>query len=226
MKVVKLILTTNSLFNEILSSQTANRTVKQQRIVIAAIRLFAEKGYSNTSTAEIAKVAEVSEASIFKQYVTKDRLLLSLVVPYIKEFFPSKANETINQIISKADSTFEGFIRAFLKNRIAFIVENREIFQVLIKEIIYKEELKNELLPYFSELVTPLMTKVIELFKERGELIDIPITRILKLIFTFIGGFVASRFVLLNQESINDEEIEDAIHFIINGIQKASFDNK
>ncbi|WP_314590929.1 TetR/AcrR family transcriptional regulator [Paenibacillus terrigena] len=215
----------NNLFNEILSAQSIKRTVKQQRIVDASIRLFSEKGYSNTSTAEIAKVAEVSEASIFKQYGTKDNLLLSLIVPYIKEFFPSLANEAMDQIISNADSTFEGFLRAFLKNRIEFITGNKEIFQVLIKEIIYKEELKKEFLPYFHEIVIPRITKFIALFKERGELIDIPIDKILKLLFTFISGFIVSHFVLLNKESISNEEVEDVICFVMDGIRKSSSDH-
>lgn len=211
---------TNNLLNAILSSQSVKLSVKQERIVEAAIRLFAEKGYSNTSTAEIAKVAEVSEASIFKQYGTKDKLLLSLIVPHLKEFFPSIADEVIGQI-SKANSTFEGFLTAFLKNRVEFGLENKEIFQVIIKELIYNEELKSEIIPYIFEVVTSRITQVIDFFKERGELNDIPTDRILKLLFTFIGGFFASRFVLLNKESINDEEIEDAIRFIMDGIRKS-----
>ncbi len=181
-------MTTRNLFNEILAVKSAQRTEKQQRIVEAAIRLFAEKGYSNTSTAEIAKAADVSEASIFKQYGTKDKLLLSLVVPYIKEMFPYEADETMNQVFSGAYSDFEAFLRALLKNRIAFITENRDIFLVLIKEIIYKEELKNELFPYIAEVAATRLTKIVELFQERDELADMPTRSILKLLFTVIGG--------------------------------------
>lgn len=219
LKVVNRILSKHNLFNEILSIHSTKRTVKQQRIVEAAISLFADKGYSNTSTAEIAKVAEVSEASIFKQYGTKDHLLLSLIVPYIREFFPSMANEALDQIISNGDSTFEGFLRTFLHNRIEFIRGNKEIFQVLIKEVIYKEELKHEFLPYVSDLIVPRLTKLIEAFQERGELADIPVDKILKLVFGFIGGFMISRFVLFNMDSIPDEEIEEAITFVMDGIR-------
>ncbi|WP_391574826.1 TetR/AcrR family transcriptional regulator [Cohnella sp.] len=213
-------MTTRNLFNEILAVKSAQRTEKQQRIVEAAIRLFAEKGYSNTSTAEIAKAADVSEASIFKQYGTKDKLLLSLVVPYIKEMFPYEADETMNQVFSGAYSDFEAFLRALLKNRIAFITENRDIFLVLIKEIIYKEELKNELFPYIAEVAATRLTKIVELFQERDELADMPTRSILKLLFTVIGGFVASRFVLLNRESIDDEEVEDVVRMVLDGIRK------
>lgn len=119
-------------------------------------------------------------------------------------------------------NNFEFFLFTFLKNRTEFISENKEIFQVLVKELVYKEELKAELIPYFSEVVTLRLTKVVEFFKERGELIDIPAERILKILFTFVGGFLASRFVFLSMESISDEEIEDAVHFIMNGIRRSS----
>jgi AcrR family transcriptional regulator len=213
-------ITTNNLFNDILALQSTKRTAKQQRIIESAIQLFAEKGYANTSTAEIAKAAEVSEASIFKHYGTKVNLLLSLILPYMKEIFPAIASETFERVSSNANSTFEGFLRELIKNRIAFIMENREIFQVLVKEILYKEDLKSDLLPYVSGIVKARITGFIDLFKEQGELIDIPTDRIMKLLFTFIGGFIASRFVLLNMESIDEEEVEDAIRFVMDGIRK------
>ena len=46
----------NSLFESIIEEgDTKKKTKKQEAIVEAAIKLFAEKGYANTSTAEIAK---------------------------------------------------------------------------------------------------------------------------------------------------------------------------
>ncbi|UQZ81059.1 transcriptional regulator BetI [Paenibacillus konkukensis] len=214
----------NNMFNEFLSSESVKLTVKQQRIVQAAIRLFAEKGYSNTSTAEIAKLAEVSEASIFKQYGTKDKLLLALIIPQFKEFFPSMADEVLGQL-SRSQSTFEGFLREFLRNRIELALKNKEIFQIIIKELIYKEELKKELIPYIFEVAASRLTQVIELFKERGELTDIPTGKMLKSLFTFVGGFFASQFVLLNKESIDEQEIEDAVRFMLHGIGSSSSNN-
>ncbi|GGH10118.1 TetR/AcrR family transcriptional regulator [Paenibacillus segetis] len=209
----------SNLFHELHLPNPEKQTEKQKRIIEEAIRLFAEKGYSNTSTAEIAKSAEVSEASIFKQYGTKDKLLLSLIIPYFKEIFPAIADEKLNEIMS-VSGDFEGFLLAFLKNRSEFITENKEIFQVFIKEVFYKDELKNELIPYFSEVVPSRLLKIIEFYKERGELIDIPSDQIFKMLITFVGGFFASRFVLLNTESVSDNEIADVVRFIMNGIKK------
>lgn len=213
----------HSLLDQIIvqAKKTNNKqTEKQKRIIESAIKLFAEKGYSNTSTSEIAKVAEVSEGTIFKHYGTKDKLLLSLILPYIKEFLPSIADEVFSEIINDTVTTFEEFLRAFLNNRIQFIAENRELFQIVIKEMIYKEELKNELLPYFFEIANPRMTKIVNHFKGQGELIDIPTEKMVNMLLTFIGGFIASRFVLLNKEYISEEEMEEAIRFVLNGISK------
>ena len=118
------------------------KTEKQQRIIETTIKLFAEKGYANTSTAEIAKVAGVSEGTIFKHYGKKDQLLLSVILPFVNDFFPNMAKELIEETMLEQTTSFEEFLRNLLKNRVAFITENKEIFRVIVKEIIYKEELK------------------------------------------------------------------------------------
>lgn len=52
---------------------------RKEKIVTAALLLFAEKGYENTTTKLIAQKAEVSEALIFKHFENKDKLLYQLI---------------------------------------------------------------------------------------------------------------------------------------------------
>lgn len=52
---------------------------RKEKIVRSSLRLFAEKGYSDTSTKEIATHAGVSEALIFKHFGNKDSLLIHLI---------------------------------------------------------------------------------------------------------------------------------------------------
>ncbi|OCA85068.1 TetR/AcrR family transcriptional regulator [Pseudobacillus wudalianchiensis] len=208
----------NNLLDEMakILKKSNKQTVKQKKIIEVAITLFAEKGYSNTATSEIAKMAGVAEGTIFKHYGTKENLLLSIMVPFIKDFFPTMADELIGELMNDK-CTFEEFLRAFLTNRIAFISENREIFQVVIKEIIYKEELKNEILPYILEAASVRLVKVIEIFKQRGDIKDIPNDSILKMLGTVMSGFFISNFILLNKKSISEDAIEDIVFFILNG---------
>ncbi|HZL66736.1 MAG TPA: helix-turn-helix domain-containing protein, partial [Candidatus Limnocylindrales bacterium] len=51
--------------------KTAGRSVTEVRIVEAAVQLFSRRGYKGTSTREIAHLAEVNEATLFRCFVRK-----------------------------------------------------------------------------------------------------------------------------------------------------------
>lgn len=217
-------MTTDNLLDAMIAQSKLSKktTDKQQKVVETAILLFAEKGYANTSTSEIAKIAGVAEGTIFRHFGTKDNLLLSVILPFIKESIPSMAEDVFNQLLAQDSACFEDFLRAFLKNRLLFFHKNKEIFQVVIKEVLYSAELRKELFPFFSENIAHRFTKVIEMYIQKGELIDYPSNSLQKSIFTFVGGYFVSRFVLLPQDTVYDDEIEieNIINFIMNGIRK------
>lgn len=194
------------------------KTERQQRIVRSAIKLFAEQGFSNTSTKEIAQDAQVSEGIIFKYYGKKDTLLSAIILPFISEFAPQISQEAIREVAAVQPQSFEEFLRFILKNRIEFIEENKAIFQVLIKEIFYRDDLRKMLVSYFDELIPPLLNDSIEQFKKKGELKDLPTQTIVTLLLTCFFGFFISRFLLLEDYVISDEEIEQVISFVLKGI--------
>jgi AcrR family transcriptional regulator len=214
-----------SLLDELIAQTTLSKkkTDKQQKIAETAIKMFAEKGYANTSTSEIAKEAGVAEGTIFRHYGTKDNLLLAVILPFIKESLPSMAENVFKEVYSE-DKSFEDFLRAFIINRMSFISDNQELFKVIVKELLYSDELKKELLPFFSEIVLKRLLKMIDHYKSRGELIDLPSGKILKMVFTVIAGYFVSHFVLSPKPSAYhlEEEIENVVRFILNGIKKES----
>ncbi len=54
-------------------------TEKQERILNAALHLFAEEGYRVTPTSKVAKQAGVSEGLIFRHYENKEGLLNAII---------------------------------------------------------------------------------------------------------------------------------------------------
>lgn len=54
-------------------------SVKKEKILSAAIELFAELGYSATSTIKVAKAAGVSEGLIFRHFGNKEGLLQAIM---------------------------------------------------------------------------------------------------------------------------------------------------
>ena len=53
----------------------------------AAIQLFAQKGFNGTSTVDIAEMAGVSQATIFKYFKTKEELLTQIIMPILPQVF-------------------------------------------------------------------------------------------------------------------------------------------
>ena len=55
-------------------------TEKQEKILQAALELFAKEGYHATSTSKVAKKAGVSEGLIFRHFENKDGLLQAILI--------------------------------------------------------------------------------------------------------------------------------------------------
>ena len=51
----------------------------QQKVLRGAVTLFLEKGYTRTTTGEIAKAAGIGQSSFFHVFPSKEALLLELV---------------------------------------------------------------------------------------------------------------------------------------------------
>jgi AcrR family transcriptional regulator len=52
---------------------------RRQQILLVAMRLFSQRGFSGTTTREIAHAAGVSEAMVFRHFATKDELYRAIL---------------------------------------------------------------------------------------------------------------------------------------------------
>ena len=72
-------------------SKTLSKQMKaksRSAIISAALELFAKKGFSATTTDEIAKKAKVSKGLIFSHFPTKENILLAILDDEIDRFLP------------------------------------------------------------------------------------------------------------------------------------------
>ena len=63
----------------LLRGKQASGLLTQQKVLRAAVALFLEKGYTRTTTGEIAKAAGIGQSSFFHVFPSKEALLLELV---------------------------------------------------------------------------------------------------------------------------------------------------
>lgn len=105
---------------------------KKEKIIRAGFELICEKGYYNTNTAEIAKVAEVSTGIVYQYFKDKHDILIEGIKLYANSiFYPmlSDAHTKKEIKISKKDfpMILENMIRKFIKNHKLSKVAHEEI---------------------------------------------------------------------------------------------------
>lgn len=133
---------------------------RREQIVEAATRVFAEKGFRRATTREVAREAGVSEGTIYNYFEGKDALLMAIL---------EKLNETERRAEDFEEgmaTDFRGFLREYLRRRMSLIWENREVFRVVLSEMLVNREL-SEL--YLRRIVEPTMRIAEENFRSRME---------------------------------------------------------
>lgn len=133
---------------------------RREQIVEAATRVFAEKGFRRATTREVAREAGVSEGTIYNYFEGKDALLMAIL---------EKLNETERRAEDFEEgmaTDFRGFLREYLRRRMSLIWENREVFRVVLSEMLVNREL-SEL--YLRRIVEPTMRIAEENFRWRME---------------------------------------------------------
>lgn len=101
---------------------------KRSAILKAASRLFAEKGYSRTTTAEIAQAAEVAEGTLYHHFESKDGIFLTIFEEMVEEYLSGA--ETIARDGKTGAETLSGLIRFHF----AFLERNQTRFLVILRD--------------------------------------------------------------------------------------------
>jgi len=108
------------------SRRTRDRAGKQHALVVAALKLFASKGYDATTTREIAASAGCAEGLIHRYFKGKAGLL-----PALLEYRVSKEVADLAHHIRPADS-FEDEYLQLVDWAVEHIWEDREFLKVVI----------------------------------------------------------------------------------------------
>ena len=102
---------------------------KRTRIMDAAIKVFAERGFHSATVAEIARAAGVADGTIYLYFKSKDDLLLRL--------FDEKMTSLLEEARAdlERESGAAGKLRRFIQLHLALVERNPELASVLIVEL-------------------------------------------------------------------------------------------
>jgi AcrR family transcriptional regulator len=104
-----------------MASETGLRERKKQRtralIADTARRLFVERGFEAVSVAEIAREAEVSEATVFNYFPTKEELVYHRLEAFEEEMLAAVRDRSEGKSIAAAFARFVSTPRGLLASR-------------------------------------------------------------------------------------------------------------
>lgn len=195
-------------------------TPKMQDILEASLLLFAEKGYSNTSTKDISRAADVAEGTIFKHFGSKENLLYASILPILsqslEDLIPAdflKNQEKLNEL------SFSEFLRYVLPERINFAGNNLKIWKIFLTEYLYQETMRDNLSTLIPDVLIDELSQILSIFKDKDELVDWPNDEILRFIISTVAGYVISQSIGFSSSSNTECDIEHLIQFLEKGLR-------
>ncbi|WP_203623849.1 TetR/AcrR family transcriptional regulator [Lacticaseibacillus sp. 866-1] len=186
-----------------------NLTAKQQKILESAITVFAEKGYANASTHEIAKRAGVAEGNIFARFGSKHGLLNAIIQPVAERIFPFAVSDLVDRELATPFQTRHEFCESLISNRLRILRDNAPLVKVFVTELLNQETVRQQLLHQFPDSYWAALDQTLDRLRENGELVAWSNRTVLKYLWSLVGG-VAASFLYFNQP-LDDETIATTV---------------
>lgn len=109
---------------------------KRDIIIDAAIQVFSQKGYHNTRMEEIALVAGIGKGTIYEYFASKLQLFQEMLGKSLQVYYSNLRSKDLDKL------SFPQRIKLLLESHFQFCLENRELTQLIFRDDIFDEELK------------------------------------------------------------------------------------
>lgn len=134
---------------------------KKQKIIQAGFELICKKGYYNTNTAEIAKVAGVSTGIIYNYFKDKHDILIEGIKIYANDIFYPMLNISQRKFDkNNLDKTLRQMIDTF--------IENHKLSQSAHEEITAMTHSDKEIADFFHEHEIEMTNTIVDLLVTNG----------------------------------------------------------
>lgn len=196
-------------------------TEKQQRVLDAALEMFADRGYAGVATNEIAKKAGVAEGTIFKNWKTKKDLLVAVVAPLFFKLVAPRLLDELTELVGRPWPDAESLLRALLSNRMAFVKEHQRTLRIVLQEMPFHPEIRQMAVDTVVARAWPALEAAwLRLQREGKVRADVPPHAIAR---NVAGAFVAwliFRFVLAADRPWDENAEEDfVIRLLLDGVR-------
>jgi len=191
---------------------------KPTRILRSAESVFAEKGYLQATISEIARMASVSEGTIYEYFDNKDDLLFSIPEQRFKEH------------ISALDEIFElktplRKLRRFIRYHFYLYMTEPNFVKVFLLHIQFSQRFYGSQVYKTFKHYTKIIEDVLEEGKRDRSIRANVSTRVFKNLFLGTFSHMALRWLIL-EEAVTDKmkEIDEAVLLLCRAVASTSKD--
>ncbi len=178
---------------------------RRKQILDAATQVFAEKGFHRATIKDIARVAGIADGTLYTYFPSKAEVLLAIL---------HRLNETTErerQLVPEREQDLRSFFATYLRQRMALLWPNAEVFRAVLSEMLIDEELRDQ---YYQQVLVPTFTIAEHAFQTQhgtGQIRSIDVSLTARAIAGLLLGLLTLQ--LLGDETIAQrwEELPDVL---------------
>ena len=190
---------------------------RKSQILDAAAKVFAEKGFHQTTIRDIAREAEIADGTIYNYFENKTGLLLGI----FERMKNSALQEEVPQVLEAAD--FPTFIRQCLvQPLVALEKDHFALFRIVIAEIMFNEDLRKR---YQEQIMQPTIAVQAKYLEQQAATYGIVMTDsslVVRAMETIVLGLMMTQILGEREESEPSEALTDYLTaLLVNALKRA-----
>jgi AcrR family transcriptional regulator len=194
----------------------------KKKVVLAALKLFSEKGFDVTATQEIAKESGMSQATIFKYFKTKEDLLNFIIEPLMDNIIPVYVDD-FQLSLEEREANLEDLVHYVVRSRYNFLVDNREVASIVLAEILTKDDVKTKFIQMLGERGAAIGHIFIDLATKTGVVRnDVTLGSLIRILVSQILVYFLQNYKIFTPVSKEqeDKDLSEIEKLVISAIQK------
>jgi AcrR family transcriptional regulator len=200
------------------SLQEADLSEKQKAVLRVSLTLFADKGYDRTSTADIARLAGVSEGTVYKKFKTKREIFEAITAPFVDQVLPTAAGEFFQEMAGTAFPDFRSLLTFAVHDRIVFGLANRRELKIFVQEIVSDPKMFSMLAARANRLFTQGLAPLFKQFQDTGELVRWDAVRIGRYIISTVLAYVLPSVITGTASMDAEQATQEIVAFLMKGL--------
>ena len=192
----------------------------KESILLSAMNLFYEKGYSKTTFDEIAKRINLTKGAVYWYFRNKPDIVAALINRYVREFLEKQAQK----LPSDSDLTFADLVEFVLHN--SKLIQNDERVYKFVFFVSCQMEWSEAIITKIRPLIEEtkkysrnLYYHCLEVLQKNGEIRkDVDISVINEILLTMYGGALEA-FLTKRADIELDTVIKTGFNLIYDGIK-------